>query len=177
MARILVVDDATVVREKLKLILKKSNHEIVGEATNGLQAFLLYQKHLPDIVTMDITMPGMDGLMGIKKIKEKFSDAIIVVISAMSQKTVILEALENGAAGFILKPFDSEKVNKVVEKVLAHEKVKVSQNDPKELSSLDVAVLEPNQKAELDADLLKEIMAIKMNNSKKEALLGKLPNK
>lgn len=176
MARVLIVDDAAVVREKLKLILKKANHEIVGEATNGLQAFLLYQKLLPDLVTMDITMPGMDGLMGIKKIKEKFSDAKIIIVSAMSQKSVILEALENGADSFILKPFDSEKVIKVLSDVLMMEVSKGPEGGTKEMSSLSEDVLEPIQKAAADADLLKEMMAIKKVNSQKEALLGKLPN-
>lgn len=174
MPRVLVVDDAAVVREKLKLILKKGAHEVVGEATNGLQAFLLYQKLLPDVVTMDITMPGMDGLMGIKKIKDKFPQAKIVVVSAMSQKSVIVEALENGADSFILKPFESEKVLKVVADVVATKSEEENSIGTRTMSSLQAEVLEPIQKAETDASLLKEMMAIKKVNAEKENALNRL---
>lgn len=177
MARILIVDDALVVREKLKLIMKKGNHEVVGEATNGLQGYLLYQQLRPDVVTMDITMPGVDGLEGIKKIKEKYKDARIVIVSAMSQKSVILEALESGADSFILKPFEAERVLKVIQEVTQLNYTPKNSEDSNDMASLSDEVLVPIQKAEMDASLLKEMMAIKRKNSEKEALLNKIPQK
>jgi len=114
MSRIMVVDDAVVIREKLKILLTRGGHEVVAEAGNGLQAALLYTRYRPDIVTMDITMPGVDGIDGIRKIRENDLGAQVVVISGLGQKALILEALEAGAAGFILKPFDTAKVLSVI---------------------------------------------------------------
>lgn len=114
MSRIMVVDDAVVIREKLKILLTRGGHEVVAEAGNGLQAALLYSRYRPDIVTMDITMPGVDGIDGIRKIRENDPTAQVVVISALGQKALILEALEAGATGFILKPFDTAKVLSVI---------------------------------------------------------------
>lgn len=114
MSRIMVVDDAVVIREKLKILLNKAGHEVVAEAGNGLQAALLYTRYKPDIVTMDITMPGVDGLEGIRRIRSIDPAAQVVVISAMGQKGIIVEALEAGASGFILKPFDTGKVLSVI---------------------------------------------------------------
>lgn len=114
MSRIMVVDDAVVIREKLKILLSRAGHEVVGEAGNGLQASLLYSRLKPDIVTMDITMPGVDGIEGIRKIREQDPQAQIVVVSALGQKAVIIEALEAGASGFILKPFETSKVLSVI---------------------------------------------------------------
>lgn len=114
MARIMVVDDAVVIREKLKILLSRAGHEVVAEAANCMQAALLHVRYKPDIITMDITMPGVDGIEGIRRIRESDPGAQIVVISAMGQKTMILEALEAGAAGFIVKPFDAAKVLSVI---------------------------------------------------------------
>lgn len=117
MAKIMIVDDSVVIREKLKIMLTKAGHEIVAEAGNGLQAALLYTRLKPDIVTMDITMPGVDGLEGIRRIREVEPTAQVVVVSAMGQRDVIVEALNSGAAGFILKPFDMNKVLSVMDAV------------------------------------------------------------
>lgn len=117
MSRIMIVDDAVVIREKLKILLTKAGHEVVAEAGNGLQAALLYSRLRPDIVTMDITMPGVDGIEGIRKIRTSDPAAKIIVISALGQKAIIVEALEAGASGFILKPFDIGKVLAVIESV------------------------------------------------------------
>lgn len=117
MAKILIVDDAFVIREKLRSIFSKAGHDIVGEASNGLQAVHLYKRLKPDIVTMDITMPGMDGMEGLQKIKAFDSNACILCISSMSQKKVAIDALEAGAVAFILKPFDEWGVLTVVEKI------------------------------------------------------------
>ena len=115
MTKIMIVDDSVVIREKLKILLTKAGHEVVAEAGNGLQAALLYSRLKPDIVTMDITMPGVDGIEGIRKIREVDDKAQVLVVSAMGQKDVIVHALEAGASGFILKPFDVNKVLSAIE--------------------------------------------------------------
>lgn len=170
MARVLVVDDATVIVEKLKHILKFGGHDVVGEAGNGLQAYLLYQKLKPDVVTMDLTMPGVDGIEGIRKIKAYDPGACVIVVSAMSQKQMIFEALDSGADGFVLKPFEADKVLEAIEQVLSQEKAK--KNAPQHDKVDDHAHL-ANQKAEVDAVLLQEMLRIKQKNREKEVQLSK----
>lgn len=113
MKKVLIVDDAAFMRLNLKNILKDS-YEVAGEAKNGQEAVELYQELQPDIVTMDITMPVMDGLEAIKAIKNIDPDACIVVCSAMGQQKMIIQAIEAGAKDFIVKPF---KENRVIEAV------------------------------------------------------------
>jgi len=118
MARILIVDDAKFMRMTLSNILTKANHEIVGEAEDGEQAIELYRKYRPDIVTMDITMPGMSGLDAVKEIKEEFPEAKIIMCSAMGQQRMVVEAIEAGAKDFIVKPFDELRVTEAIRRIL-----------------------------------------------------------
>ncbi len=118
MAKILVVDDANFLRTALTSILKKKNHEIVGEAENGKEAVRLYQELEPDIVTMDITMPVMNGIEAMKKIIELDSKASVIMCSAMEQQKVVFEAIELGAKDFIVKPFDDNRVHDTFERVI-----------------------------------------------------------
>lgn len=126
MANILIVDDSGMMRRHLSLILIKAGHEIVAEAINGNQAFLEYEKHRPDIVTMDITMPEKNGIEAIEKIMKDFPEAIIIVVSAMGEKHHILEAFNSGAKHYILKPFSPDKVISVVAEV--EKKMKLNTN-------------------------------------------------
>ncbi|MBT2642453.1 response regulator [Bacillus sp. ISL-41] len=118
MARILIVDDAKFMRITLTNILKKANHEIVGEAENGREAVMLYRELMPDLVTMDITMPEMSGLDAVKEIKREFKDAKIIMCSAMGQQKMVVDAIEAGAKDFIVKPFDDSQVVDSVSRVL-----------------------------------------------------------
>ncbi|MGM9924361.1 MAG: response regulator [Bacillus sp. (in: firmicutes)] len=118
MARILIVDDAKFMRAILSGILVKANHEIVGEGEDGQQAVELYKKHQPDLVTMDITMPIMSGLEAVKKIKQEFPDAKIIMCSAMGKQKMVMEAIEAGAKDFIIKPFDEIRVNDAIARIL-----------------------------------------------------------
>ncbi|MFT9598690.1 MULTISPECIES: response regulator [Mesobacillus] len=118
MARILIVDDAKFMRITLTNILKKANHEIVGEAENGREAVELYRELKPDLVTMDITMPEMSGLDAVKEIKKDFKDAKIIMCSAMGQQKMVVDAIEAGAKDFIVKPFDDSQVVDSVSRVL-----------------------------------------------------------
>jgi two-component system chemotaxis response regulator CheY len=108
MKKVLIVDDAAFMRVSIKNMLSKNGYEIVGEAENGKVAIQKYQELSPDIVTMDITMPEMDGLTSIKKILEAHPSANIVMISAMGQESMVREAVLSGAKGFIVKPFKEE---------------------------------------------------------------------
>jgi len=119
MARILVVDDAKFMRIKLATLLERENHEIIGQAENGLEAVKLYKKNYPELVTMDITMPVMNGIDAIKKIIKFDSNAKIIVCSAIGQQKVVVEAIELGAKDFIVKPFNDEIIIETINQVLS----------------------------------------------------------
>lgn len=116
--RILVVDDAAFMRMMIKNILVKHGYEVVGEAENGEVAVQMYQELSPDLVTMDITMPEMDGIESVKAILGKDSEASIVMVSAMGQQTMVMEAIQAGAKDFIVKPFQQERILQAIERVL-----------------------------------------------------------
>jgi two-component system chemotaxis response regulator CheY len=118
MARVLVVDDSAVMRNNLKSMLSHIGHSIAGEAPNGLKAVKEYERCTPDLVTMDITMPLYDGLYAVKNIIEINPDARIIMISALNQKSMVLEAIEMGAKHYIIKPVTIEKLQDVINFVM-----------------------------------------------------------
>ncbi len=110
MKKVLIVDDAAFMRVSIKNMLTKNGYEVIGEAENGKIALQKYQELGPDVVTMDITMPEMDGLTSLKKILELDPGANIVMISAMGQESMVREAVLSGAKGFIVKPFKEDVI-------------------------------------------------------------------
>lgn len=116
--RILVVDDAAFMRMMIKDILTKNGYEVIGEAENGLKAIQMFKELKPDLVTMDITMPEMDGIAAVKEIKKTDSAAKIIMCSAMGQQMMVMEAIQAGARDFIVKPFQQERVVQAIEKAL-----------------------------------------------------------
>ncbi|HRB90704.1 MAG TPA: chemotaxis protein CheY [Fervidobacterium sp.] len=118
MARVLVVDDAAFMRMMLKDILTKGGYEVVGEAANGLEAIERYKELKPEVVTMDITMPEMNGIDAIKEIRKIDPNATIIVCSAMGQQAMVIEAIQAGAKDFIVKPFQAGRVIEAVQKAL-----------------------------------------------------------
>ncbi|WP_378956623.1 response regulator [Pelosinus sp. sgz500959] len=118
MARILVCDDSAFMRMMLKRVLVENGHEIVGEAGNGMEAVQMYRQHQPDLATMDITMPKMDGIQAVTHIHEENPLARIIMVTAIGQRAIITDALKAGAADFIIKPFDNEQVIATIRKVL-----------------------------------------------------------
>ncbi|GAA0746584.1 response regulator [Clostridium oceanicum] len=118
MAKVLIVDDAAFMRMMIKDILEKNGFEVVGEANNGLKAVELYKKESPDVVTMDITMPDMDGIEAVKAIREFDPGAKIIMCSAMGQQTMVMDAIKAGAKDFIVKPFQPDRVMEAVKKVI-----------------------------------------------------------
>jgi len=118
MKKVLIVDDAAFMRLTIKTVLEHNNFEIVGEAENGRVAFEKYKMLQPDVVTMDITMPEMSGIDALKIIRQYDSNAKIVMISAMGQEMLVREAIVNGAASFIVKPFKEEQIIYTIKKVV-----------------------------------------------------------
>ena len=116
--RVLVVDDAAVMRMMVKDILSKNGYEIVGEAENGMKALEKYQELKPDLVTMDITMPEMDGITAVKEIKKVDPGAKVVMCSAMGQQAMVIEAIQAGARDFIVKPFQADRVLEAIRKAV-----------------------------------------------------------
>ena len=102
----------------IKDILTKNGYNIAGEAENGLKAVEKYNETKPDLVLMDITMPEMDGIQALKKIKEMDPAAKVVMCSAMGQQAMVIEAIQSGAKDFIVKPFQAERVLEAVKKVV-----------------------------------------------------------
>jgi two-component system chemotaxis response regulator CheY len=108
--RIMIVDDAIFMRMKLKDIVEKNGYEVVAEAQNGAEAIEKYKSERPEIVTMDITMPEMNGIEALKGIKRIDPHAKVVMCSAMGQQAMVMEAIQAGATDFIVKPFETDRV-------------------------------------------------------------------
>ncbi len=121
MANILIVDDAVFMRRMLSDVLTKEGHQVVGEAENAKEAVNLYKKLKPDIVTLDIIMPEVDGIDSMKAIKELInidSNARVIMVSAMGQQDLVVEAIQAGAKDFIVKPFQPSRVSEAVTRLL-----------------------------------------------------------
>jgi DNA-binding NarL/FixJ family response regulator len=141
-ARILIVDDSLIMRRNLASILKEAGHTIVGEASNGQQAYLQYRRQQPDIVTMDITMPNVDGIDALKHIMAEDPSAKVVMISALDQRSKVYTALRNGAKHYILKPLTTEKIISVIDEVLEKESdelAKIEEENNEKISPFEVA--------------------------------------
>lgn len=115
---ILVCDDAAFMRMMIKDILTKNGYNVAGEAENGLKAVEKYNEVKPDLVLMDITMPEMDGIQALKKIKASDPGAMVIMCSAMGQQAMVIEAIQAGAKDFIVKPFQADRVLEAVKKVV-----------------------------------------------------------
>lgn len=116
--KILVVDDAMFMRKMLSDILNQGGYVVVGEGSNGKEAFEKYKELQPDLVTMDITMPEVDGISGVRMIKEAFPDAKVIMVSAMGQESMVIDSVKAGAKGFIVKPFNRDRVLEEVGKLI-----------------------------------------------------------
>jgi two-component system, chemotaxis family, chemotaxis protein CheY len=114
---ILVVDDAAFMRMMIRDILSKEGYSI-REAINGADAVEKFAETRPDLVTLDVTMPEMDGIEALRAIREIDPDASVLMVSAMGQQALIVEALEAGATDFLIKPFQPTKVLETVKKCL-----------------------------------------------------------
>ena len=116
--KVLICDDAAFMRMMIKDILSKNGYEVAGEAENGAKSEEKNNETKPDLVLMDITMPEMDGIQALKKIKEADASANIIMCSAMGQQAMVIEAIQSGAKDFIVKPFQADRVLEAVKKVV-----------------------------------------------------------
>ncbi|MFX0003315.1 MAG: response regulator [Candidatus Hodarchaeota archaeon] len=117
--KVLIVDDAQFTRNMLKNIINKIDQiEVIGEASNGVEAISLYKKLSPDLVTMDLVMPEKGGIEATEEILKINSKALIVVVSALGQEALVLEAAKKGAKDFIQKPFKTEQILEVMDRIL-----------------------------------------------------------
>ncbi|MHB1420257.1 MAG: response regulator [Bacillota bacterium] len=117
--KVLIVDDAAFMRMMIRDIITKNGFEVVGEAENGMVAVNLFKELRPDVVTMDITMPEMDGIAAVKEIRQIDPEAKIIMCSAMGQQMMVMEAIQAGAKDFVVKPFQKERVLQAIQRVLA----------------------------------------------------------
>jgi len=117
--RVVVVDDAVFMRMMIKDILTNNGFEVVAEASNGKEAVEAYKQHNPDLVTLDITMPEMDGIEALKEIKKINKDAKVIMCSAMGQQAMVMEAIKEGASDFVVKPFQGDRVLEALKKAMA----------------------------------------------------------
>ena len=116
--RVLIVDDALIMRKRIKDIAVQSGWEVAGEAADGEEAVALYKSEHPDLVTLDIIMPKMDGVTALKRVMASDSEARVVMISAVDQREKLTECIDSGAIDFIVKPFDAERLRKFFNKYL-----------------------------------------------------------
>jgi two-component system chemotaxis response regulator CheY len=116
--KILIVDDAAFMRMMIKEILTKNGYEVVGEAQDGKEAVAKYKELSPDLVTLDITMPEMDGLGALKEIRQFDQNAKVIMCSAMEQQAMVIDAIQAGAKDFIVKPFQADRVLEAIKKVI-----------------------------------------------------------
>ena len=112
--RILVVDDTLFMRVKMKGLLEKWGHQVIGEAANGLEAVEKYKELQPDLVLMDITMPEMDGIAALKEIRAFDAKANVIMVSALGQESFVMEAVRSGARNYLVKPVQDNKLQEVL---------------------------------------------------------------
>ncbi len=118
MANILIIDDSRTSRRILRGILEEAGHTVAGEGMDGEDGYLKYKELRPDLVTLDITMPKLDGIEALQLIRKYDENAQVVMITAAGQKEKMIQAVKHGAAEFITKPYEPDMVKDVIEKVL-----------------------------------------------------------
>jgi two-component system, chemotaxis family, chemotaxis protein CheY len=119
MARIMIVDDNAFMRNTIKGVLTQAGFDIAAEAADGNEAVSTYATAQPDLVTMDITMPNMDGVEALKELLKNDPGAKVVMVSAMGQESLVVEAVTAGAVDFVVKPFEPARVVDAINKALA----------------------------------------------------------
>ena len=117
MAKVLLVDDAAFMRMRCAKLLTGEGFE-VAEAATGREALTKYEDYQPDLVLMDITMPEMDGIAATRAIKEKHPDAVIIMVSAMGQQSMVIEAIKAGARNFVVKPYEADRILEAIRQVI-----------------------------------------------------------
>ncbi len=146
MAKILIVDDSSFIRASVSDMFRKLGHTVVAEAADGDEALEAFYRHQPDLVTMDVVLPTMNGIDAIKKILEVDPDAKIIMLSAVTQKIQVLQAIKSGAKHYIAKPLTMDKLVEVTNAVLGSDLVKRTEENQKSMKdTIDVLGKTVNQ--------------------------------
>lgn len=122
--RLLIVDDDSIIRETLRILLRGAGFEVVGEASDGIKAMLMMRKHRPAIVLLDISMPGASGIEVLQEIRTEFPEAKVIMISGEAKSETVKAAIEGGAVGYIVKPFNMANVVQNIQRALQANTVK-----------------------------------------------------
>ncbi|MFA6195075.1 MAG: response regulator [Sulfurimonas sp.] len=117
MLKILIVDDSLIIRKKITTIVEKLGHKVVGQATTGQEAIDIYENVQPDLVTMDITMPDMNGITAVKHIMKINTNAKIIMVTSLGQEDMVIDSIKAGAIGYMLKPITDEKLAEIIGEV------------------------------------------------------------
>ncbi len=117
MLNVLVTDDSMIIRRNITNMLKQLGLNVIAEAKTGKEAIELYEKHNPDFVTMDITMPEMTGVEALKEIKKSYKDAKVIMVTSHGQEELVMDSIKSGAKGYILKPITVEKLISSIKKI------------------------------------------------------------
>lgn len=115
--RIMVVDDSSITIKKISQLLEQLGHEVVCSSKTGTEAIVNYKQYLPDLVTMDITMPDMDGIEATRRILEASPDALIIMVTSHGQEQMVIESIDIGAKGYVLKPIKADKLGEMIRQV------------------------------------------------------------
>lgn len=137
MLKVLIVDDSLIIRKKISKIFEDLGHQVLFDAINGQEAIIAYKKFKPDLVTMDITMPDMDGITAVKYIINEDSNAKIIMVTSHGQEDMVIKSIQSGAVGYILKPITQEKLAKVIGEVF----IEYAVDDEDELELLEDELL------------------------------------
>ena len=117
MINILIVDDSSIIRKIFSDHIQKMGFKVVGVAKDGREAIKMYEELTPDLVTMDVTMPIMNGIDSLKAIKRKFNDAKVIMVTSHGEERLVMDAISNGAKGYVLKPITPESIQQAIQKV------------------------------------------------------------
>ncbi len=129
MLKVLIVDDSLIIRKKITKIIEKLGHEVVFSAQNGQEAIAAYNEHKPDLVTMDITMPDMDGITAVKHIMKDNHDAKIIMVTSHGQEDMVIKSIQAGAVGYMLKPITDDKMAQAIGEVFIEYAVEQDEDD------------------------------------------------
>ncbi len=138
MLKILVVDDSLIMRRNITKMIEALGHKVVGEAKDGNEAIELYRKLAPDLVTMDITMPELDGISAVKELKKMDKNIKVIMVTSHGQEEMVVDAIRSGASGYLLKPVKLDKLRSTIRKVfpniidetvLAHKEVLLDESE------------------------------------------------
>jgi len=137
MLKVLLVDDSLIIRKKIKKIVEALGHEVVFSAKDGQESIDAYKQYKPDLVTMDITMPDMDGITAVKHIIKSDKEAKIIMVTSHGQEDMVIKSIQAGAVGYMLKPITEDKMAQAIGEVFIQYAVEESDDDDFDLSDIE----------------------------------------